>query len=305
MKLLEGVLPVNKPAGMTSHDVVAKARRLLGERRIGHTGTLDPMATGVLPLVIGRATRLSDLLQDMPKAYEAEMRFGLATDTEDVTGNVTETVDDVRVTEADVRAVLDRFRGAIVQIPPMYSALKVDGKRLYALAREGKTVERPPREVTIYELELTGFDASGERPAASIRVRCSKGTYIRTLCADIGRAVGVPAVMSKLVRTEAAGLPIDRSVALDELERMAKEGTITEAIVPADKALVHLPVIQLPDEAARKAANGRTVPAEALPAGIAPGNLVRAYGEGRFLGLFQLAKDGRHIAPYKVFAAER
>jgi tRNA pseudouridine55 synthase len=305
MMPLEGVLPVNKPAGMTSHDVVAKARRLLRERRIGHTGTLDPMATGVLPLVIGRATRLSDLLQDMPKAYEAEMWFGLATDTEDVTGNVTETVDGFRITEADVRAVLDRFRGTIVQVPPMYSALKVDGKRLYELAREGKTVERAPREVTIYELELTGFDASGERPSASIRVRCSKGTYIRTLCADIGRAVGVPAVMSKLVRTEAAGIPIDRTVSLDELERMAKEGTIAEAIVPADKALVHLPVVQLPDEAARKAANGRTVTADALPAGARPGNLVRAYGEGRFLGLFQLAKDGRHIAPYKVFAAER
>jgi len=303
-RLPDGVLPVNKPAGMTSHDVVARARRLLGERRIGHTGTLDPMATGVLPLVIGRATRLADVLQEMPKAYEAEMIFGISTDTEDITGRVTESAEDVRLDEARLQAALERFRGTIVQVPPMYSAVKVEGKRLYELAREGRTVERPPRHVTIYRLELAGFETSGERPVARLSVRCSKGTYIRTLCADIGKALGIPAVMGKLVRTEAAGISLAATVTLDDLERMVREGTPDAAIIPVDRAVAHLPAVHLADEQARRAANGRSVEAERVPAEAGPGALVRVYGPDRFIGLFRLAGN-RRMAPFKVFAAER
>lgn len=302
---LEGVLPVNKPAGMTSHDVVARARRLLRERRIGHTGTLDPMATGVLPLVVGRATRLADLLQELPKTYEAEMIFGFATDTEDVTGTVTESVDEVHLEETRLASLLDGFKGRIVQVPPMYSAVKVGGKRLYELARQGQTVERAPREVTIHELVLTGFDASGERPVAGLRVRCSKGTYIRTLCSDIGKRAGYPAAMSKLVRTEAGGIPLDRTITLDRLERMAEEGTVAEALIPMDEACSHLPAVRLADELAVRAANGQTIRVQGLPPEAGPGAIVRVYGGGRFIGLFRLAEDGRRIAPYKVFAAER
>lgn len=301
----EGVLPVNKPAGMTSHDVVARVRRLLGERRIGHTGTLDPLATGVLPLVVGRATRLADLLQDMPKAYEAEMTFGFSTDTEDISGNVTETADRFHLEEADLRRALEGFRGVIRQVPPMYSAVKVDGKRLYQLARQGRTVERPAREVTIHALELAGFDASGDRPVARLKVRCSKGTYIRTLCADIGRSVGVPAVMSRLVRTEAAGIPLSAAISLDELERMAGEGTAAGALIPPDKALSHLAGVHVPEHLARRALHGQTIQPDDMPAEAGPGALVRLYGAGRFIGLFRVARDGRRIAPFKVFAAER
>lgn len=161
MNAYEGILPIHKPAGFTSHDVVAKCRGILKMKRIGHTGTLDPAVTGVLPLCLGRATRMVEYLQDLPKEYEATLVLGVATDTEDMTGEIIEQVNEVQVTEEDVRRVLSRFVGTISQIPPMYSALKQDGKRLYELAREGKTVERKPREVTIYQLELLAFHPEG------------------------------------------------------------------------------------------------------------------------------------------------
>lgn len=192
MSELTGVLAVFKPAGYTSHDVVAKARRILGMKRIGHTGTLDPQVTGVLPLCLGRATRVVEYIQELPKEYVATLRLGMASDTEDLTGTITETVDEVKVTEEEVLAVLNSFKGVISQVPPMYSAVKVEGKRLYELAREGKTVERKSRDVEIYEIEMTDMVYSGNYPDITFRVLCSKGTYIRTLCVDIGRALECP-----------------------------------------------------------------------------------------------------------------
>lgn len=194
----EGVLPVYKPAGFTSHDVVAKMRGILKMKRIGHTGTLDPQVTGVLPLCLGRATRVVEYLQELPKEYEATLRLGIATDTEDITGEITDQVDQVEVSSEDVKQVLEQFVGKISQVPPMYSAVKVDGKRLYELARQGKTVERKSREVTIHELELTGLTIKEGYPEISFRVLCSKGTYIRTLCVDIGKTLGYPSTMVEL-----------------------------------------------------------------------------------------------------------
>lgn len=332
---IEGILPVNKPAGMTSHDVVARARRLLGQRRIGHTGTLDPMATGVLPLVIGRATRLADLLQEMPKTYEAEMIFGLSTDTEDISGNVVEDMPEVRLDKERLVSLLAGFTGRIRQVPPMYSAVKKDGRRLYELAREGRVVEREAREVTIHELTLLDFDASGDKPVARLRVRCSKGTYIRTLCVDIGRQAGYPAVMSALVRTESGGITLAQTLTLDRLEQLAEEGKIAGAVLPMDRAIAHLPAVQLSGEEALRAANGRAFAANRVRLGQAAGKpgersggseaestdgtnamngtrdtngtsgLIRVYGPDVFIGLFRLAEDGSKWVPYKVFAAKR
>ena len=206
MSDLEGVLAVYKPAGFTSHDVVAKARRILGMKRIGHTGTLDPQVTGVLPLCLGKATRVVEYIQELPKEYVATLRLGLSSDTEDLTGTITESVDEVHVSEEEVLAVLTSFKGIISQVPPMYSAVKIDGKRLYELAREGKTVERKSREVEIYEIEMTDMTWNDNYPDITFRVLCSKGTYIRTLCVDIGRALGLPGVMVKLERTMSAGI---------------------------------------------------------------------------------------------------
>lgn len=301
---LEGVLPINKPAGMTSHDVVARARRLLGQRRIGHTGTLDPMATGVLPLVIGRATRLADLLQEMPKTYEADMLFGLATDTEDTSGNVVASVAEVQLDEGRLVALLDGFTGRISQVPPMYSAVKKDGKRLYELAREGRVVERAPREVVIHDIALLDFDASGDKPVARLRVRCSKGTYIRTLCVDIGRQAGYPAAMSGLIRTESGGISLERTVTLDKLEQLAEEGRAAEAILPMDQAIAHLPAVYLSAEEALRAGNGRAIPINRVSVADESG-LIRVYGPDTFVGLFRLADHGQQWVPYKVFAAKR
>jgi tRNA pseudouridine55 synthase len=251
-----GVLPICKPAGWTSHDVVARGRRLLSERRIGHTGTLDPMVTGVLPLCIGRATRLVEILQELPKEYEAELTIGYATDTEDASGQVTAAVDQTPVSRQQILQALQAFIGRIEQVPPMYSAVKKDGKRLYELARQGIEVERQPRTVTIHQLELLEFDESGKYPIIRFRVRCSKGTYIRTLCVDIGKSLGYPAVMSGLVRTEAGGIRLEDCYGLEEVERMVQQGTLEQVIIPIERAISFLPSISLNETESFKAMNG-------------------------------------------------
>ena len=210
-----GVIIIDKPQGWTSMDVCAKLRGIFHEKRVGHAGTLDPMATGVLPVFLGRATRAVEFAADGAKEYHAVLRLGTVTDTQDVTGTVLEE-NPVAVTAADIEAVLPRFRGDIEQIPPMYSAIKVDGKKLYDLARKGKEVERKPRPVTIHALEV------GEQLSETdfrLRVECSKGTYIRTLCHDIGQALGCGGTMSSLRRTMAAGFDLSQSVSLESPPR--------------------------------------------------------------------------------------
>ena len=216
---INGIININKPAGMTSHDVVYRLRKLFGIKKIGHTGTLDPDATGVLPMCIGKATRTSDMLTATDKRYTAEVTLGAATDTQDSSGKVIKSADvkDFGITEAKILDTLNEFVGEISQTPPMYSAIKVNGKKLYELAREGKEVERKPRIVTVYSIEPLGFDLENNK--FTIDVSCSKGTYIRTLCNDIGEKLGCFAHMSSLKRTASGRFTIDDSYTLEEVER--------------------------------------------------------------------------------------
>ena len=244
-----GVIIIDKPQGWTSMDVCAKLRGIFHEKRVGHAGTLDPMATGVLPVFLGRATRAVEFAADGAKEYHAVLRLGMVTDTQDVTGTVLEQ-NPVTVTTADIEAVLPRFRGDIEQIPPMYSAIKVDGKKLYDLARKGKEVERKPRPVTIHALEL------GEQLSETdfrLRVECSKGTYIRTLCHDIGQALGCGATMAELRRTCAAGYTLEQAVTLEQVQA-AEDPTVLLASV--DSCFAHLPARTLTLAQAKCVRNG-------------------------------------------------
>lgn len=303
---MEGVVPVNKPINWTSHDVVARMRRLLGVKRIGHTGTLDPLVTGVLPLCIGRATRLAEYIQEMPKQYEAILTVGYSTDTEDSSGTVTKKVDRVDLNFKQVKEAMFRFEGEIEQIPPMYSAVKHKGVKLYVLARKGEHVERLPRKVFIHSIELLDFNNSGHFPHILFRVSCSKGTYIRTLCADIGEALGYPAAMSALVRTASGGISLDRCFTLEQIERMVEDGTIGDAFIPLDQAVPHFPRLFLERTLADRAVNGQkiVVPEQFVQVGLTGGNEtnVRLYDDqGTFLGIFLLCFDSLLLTPVKVF----
>ncbi|MNB97394.1 tRNA pseudouridine synthase B [compost metagenome] len=302
MSELTGVLAVFKPAGFTSHDVVAKARRILGMKRIGHTGTLDPQVTGVLPLCLGRATRVVEYIQELPKEYVATLRLGLSSDTEDMTGTITESMDEVKVTEAEVLAVLNTFKGVISQVPPMYSAVKVDGKRLYELAREGKTVERKSREVEIYEIEMTGMVWNGNYPDITFRVLCSKGTYIRTLCVDIGRALGLPGVMVELTRTMSAGISASHCLTLEQIAEHKEAGTLDHHLIAADEAISHLSRHTVSEEKKKAALQGQRLSVRYVTPTVTDSGDFRLYDTaGEFLGIYKLDDTGA-IAPVKVFA---
>lgn len=226
-KELCGMIPVFKPEGWTSFDVVAKLRGILHIRRLGHAGTLDPMATGVLPVFVGKATKACDILPDSDKAYEAGFRLGIVTDTQDITGRALETSERA-VSRREIEDALSAFRGEIMQIPPMYSAVKVGGKKLYELAREGKEIEREPRPVTVYAAELTEYNE--ETREGRLLVSCSKGTYIRTVIHDLGQALGCGAAMTSLVRTAAAGFELGDCFTLEQLAEMPPEQAVSPLI---------------------------------------------------------------------------
>ena len=247
---MNGIVIVDKPEGWTSQDVTARLRRVFNTRRIGHGGTLDPMATGVLPVFVGRATRGVEFFEHAEKTYEATLRLGLSTDTEDITGEVLETRE-VPVTKEEFLSVLPRFRGTIQQIPPMYSALKVNGQKLYDLARKGKEVERQPREITIFELECLEF--SGE--TARLRVRCSKGTYIRTLCKDIGVALGCGGCMAALRRVAAGEYTITEAVPLQQL---LESETPEVYLRPVDSLFLQYPAVVLTEKQTLRCKNGNS-----------------------------------------------
>lgn len=238
---LSGVLIVHKHAGVTSHDVVNKVRRLYNTKRVGHTGTLDPMATGVLVILIGRAAKASEYLCTDQKSYRALLRLGLTTDSEDITGNVLTTSNNVP-NIFFLLSVLPRFRGKIQQIPPMYSALKVNGQKLVDLARKGITVERRPREIEIFSLEATPTDSYTDY---ILDVTCSGGTYIRTLCADIGAALGCGGVMASLERTETGGFSLENAHTLEELQGMTQE-ELASLLIPTESLFKSLQEIRLP-----------------------------------------------------------
>ncbi|HZG86756.1 tRNA pseudouridine(55) synthase TruB [Paenibacillus sp.] len=300
----EGVFPLWKDAGMTSHDCVSKARRLFRMKRIGHTGTLDPDVSGVLPLCLGRATRIVEYLQELPKTYEAEMTIGYATDTEDASGETIERASEVTVGEADIRAAAERFVGDIEQTPPMYSAVKVDGKRLYELARAGVTVERKSRTVTIHSIDIT--DIRRQEPYVVVRmtVVCSKGTYIRTLCTDMGRSLGYPAVMSALVRTGSGPIRREQCVTFAEAERLAAEGRLADKLVGIGEALDFVPRGDVSPAAVAPALQGRKLYAKAVRLEApprSPEELFRLYGEDRLIGLYRMDEAGETFVPVKLF----
>jgi tRNA pseudouridine55 synthase len=276
---MNGIIIIDKPQEWTSNDVVSRLRRVFNTRRIGHGGTLDPMATGVLPVFVGRATRGVEFFEHAQKVYETTIRFGLTTDTEDITGKVL-TENQVSLTEDDLLAVLPRFRGDILQVPPMYSAIKVNGQKLYDLARKGKEVERKPRSITIYELELLEQTADGDY---ILRCLCSKGTYVRTLCHDIGQALGCGGAMSSLRRTMAAGFPIDRAVTVEDVQEKGEA-----LLLPLDAYFENYPAYRIPSpKREARVRNGNPITDPALADG-----LYRVYGaDGTFLCLSE-AKDG-------------
>ncbi len=284
---MNGVLLVNKPQKFTSFDVVAKLRGILKTKKIGHGGTLDPMATGVLPVFVGAATGACDLVPDTDKTYIAGLRLGVVTDTQDIWGKVTQTSAH-KVTVNQFASVAGRFVGDIMQIPPMYSAVKVDGKRLYEHARRGEVVERPARAVTIHSLRIQCADEPGGE--YTIEVSCSKGTYIRTLCADIGDMLGCGAAMTSLVRTCSMGFPLDRCLTLEQIGHRAQRGVIDEILIPTERLFLGLPALHLNDEQTRLFLNGVKLSVDLSDTGD-----VRIYGqEGGFIGLGYIeAKSGK------------
>ena len=250
---MDGIICIDKPEGMTSFLCVAILRRLLGVKKVGHAGTLDPNATGVLPLLVGRATKTLDRLPVHDKSYTATLRFGAVSDTLDVWGEVTETGAAIP-SRAAVEAALPSFRGEILQVPPMTSALKKDGVRLYELARQGIEIEREARPVTIYELELLDYDeTAGE---LTIHCACSKGTYIRTLCDDLGRMLGCGAVMTALRRTAATGYTLADCITVDEAKALAEQGQLTQRILPIETILAAYPAITVSAPQAQRFRNG-------------------------------------------------
>lgn len=289
---MTGIICINKPKDITSFGVVAKIRGITREKKAGHTGTLDPMATGVLPVMLGGATRFLDFLPDSDKGYKAGFILGKTTDTLDITGNVTAEYE-VNVTEDNVEKVLDDFRGVISQIPPMYSAVSVDGQRLYDLARQGIEVERQSREIEIKKLELTGVE-NGEY---IIDVICSKGTYIRTLIDDIGRRLGCGAVMTSLIRTLAMGFTLDDCVSLDELQKRRDNGIpFDDAVIDIEKMFEPYDNVYVSDAQAKRFSNGGALSADRIKKNLKNG-LYRVYSNnGFFLGLGEMSVENQELS---------
>ena len=299
--MMQGILIVDKPMDWTSFDVVAKLRGVLGTRKLGHSGTLDPMATGVLPVFCGGASKAVDLQLNHDKSYRAVLRLGARTDTGDVTGTVLETAP-VTAGEQELLAVLPQFIGPQMQVPPMYSAIKLNGQPLYKLAREGVTVERKARPIEIYGIEYGGSPAENEYV---LTVRCSKGTYVRTLVNDLGEKLGTLAVLHSLVRTRSGAYPLDRCRSFEDCERAMADGTMQQLLLPTDSLFTDCPAVALTDEGAERIARGAVVfprQTDSLPE--TAGTLCRVYHEGRFLMLGQvreLDKGGLGLFVYKNF----
>lgn len=303
----DGILVVHKPAGMTSHDVILKVRKLLRIKKIGHTGTLDPDVVGVLPLCIGKATKLVEYLQDQPKTYIAEWTAGIATDTEDGSGKVIETKSNIRLSIDEIQKAFHSFIGTYEQIPPMYSAVKVGGKKLYEHARAGVTIERPARRVEIYEIDIIDYDLDRDLPKVRFKVRCSKGTYIRTLCVDLGRALHVPAHMSDLIRIESAGYVLEQSHRFEEIEQAVLDGTWEKLLTPIELALPNFTAVTVPEFMVSKIMNGQPIrPRFPLPKEVKKNDRVRIFSPaGKLLAIHTVWKSEEIWSkPEKIFATQ-
>ncbi|MEK4535528.1 tRNA pseudouridine(55) synthase TruB [Peribacillus sp. FSL K6-1552] len=305
---MNGILPLWKPKGLTSHDCVFKLRKILKTKKVGHTGTLDPDVTGVLPICIGRATKVAEYLTEAGKAYEGEVTLGFSTTTEDASGDK---VAEKRITQViqreQILEVLESLTGKIEQTPPMFSAVKVNGKKLYEYARAGIEVERPTREVTIYEITLLDerSEFKGETISFRFRVKCSKGTYIRTLAVMIGEKLGFPAHMSDLTRIESAGFKLEDCMTFAEVEAFMETGQTDEFLLPLERGLFHLPKIQISDKVAKKVLNGAVLE-QAKDVVVEKGQpFVMVDPSGKAIAIYQIhpTKEGL-IKPVKVLAQE-
>ena len=286
---ISGILPVNKPRGWTSFDVIAKLRGVLGIKRPGHAGTLDPMATGVLPVFVGKATKACDILPDTRKAYRAGFKLGMVTDTLDITGEVLETKQ-ADVTAEQLESAKQRFVGEITQLPPMYSAVKVDGKRLYQLAREGRTVERTPRKCVVHSIVITAFDEALQQ--GELEIDCEKGTYVRTVIDDIGQALGTGAVMTSLVRTYSGGIESKDCLTIEEIADICAQGRLAEVIMPTEKAFEMYGSIRLDERLTRLYKNGVKLYSRQVRADGSSAGTFRVFGnDGAFLGLAAFEDD--------------
>lgn len=294
---VDGIINVYKEAGFTSHDVVAKLRGILRQKKIGHTGTLDPDAVGVLPVCLGKATKVCELLTNEDKSYHAVCRLGIETDTQDISGKVLRTCDYSMVTEERLCNIICSFIGESEQIPPMYSALKVNGKKLYELAREGKTVERKPRKITISDIQLSEIDLS--KGSFAIDVTCSKGTYIRTLCHDIGQALGTVSAMEHLVRTRVSIFRLEDAMKLSEIEAYMQQSQeiLLAKMIPIDALFPEYPRYQINSSGVPLLHNGNRLPIDALDAmkhfaeqEQRPGKQILVYDEtGRFRAIYEFS----------------
>lgn len=298
--MVHGIINIQKEKGFTSHDVVAKLRGIIGQKKIGHTGTLDPDAIGVLPVCLGKATKLCDMLTDKDKTYETVMLLGKTTDTQDISGTVLSEVSTADITEQEAERCIEKFVGEYHQIPPMYSALKVNGKKLYELAREGIEVERKARPVTIYRIEIKEMSL----PRIRMVVHCSKGTYIRTLCHDIGAQLGCGACMEELIRTKVSRFEWKDSLTLREVEEKKAAGHLEDCIIPIDSMFSEYDAVTLKEKYEFLVYNGNMFAAAnlAAPIELFDGKRVRVYDHrGRFIAVYEFQKNRKLFKLVKMF----
>ena len=301
--MYNGIMNIYKEAGFTSNDVVAKLRGICRQKKIGHTGTLDPDAVGVLPVVLGSGTKLCDMLTDWNKEYIAQLQLGVVTDTQDMSGQILSQAEETQLAQLTVEQVTDTilsFQGDYEQIPPMYSALKVGGKKLYELAREGKEVERKPRLVRIEELEILGM----ELPIVTFRVVCSKGTYIRTLCHDIGEKLDCGGAMKSLVRSRVGIFKVEDALTLSQVEKLRDEDKISYVIISPDAVFADCKAVTVLDGGRKMVENGNVLGTPQIEErwSLAPGEQVRVYDKaGRFYGMYAWEEPEQFYKPVKMF----
>lgn len=298
--MYNGIINVYKEKGYTSFDVVARMRGICGQKKIGHTGTLDPDAEGVLPVCLGKATKVCDMLTDSDKVYRAVMQLGIETDTQDLTGTVLSACEVPVLTETEIRDVIRTFQGKIMQVPPMYSALKVNGKKLCDLARAGVTVERKARPVTIYKIQVENIAL----PYVTMTVSCSKGTYIRTLCHDIGQKLGCGAAMKSLVRLQAAGYRMEDAYKLDTLQEYKEAGTLKDVVTPIEHVFEVYPVLTAKPEFDIMLKNGNKMALQQFQETIKPEPEMKVrvrMSDGRFAAVYEYREDLGLFRPSKMF----
>lgn len=299
---MTGILPVKKPAGFTSFDVIGKLRGVVKTRKIGHSGTLDPMATGVLPLFFGGATKCCDFLPNEDKRYVADIKFGIVTDTQDTTGRVLKESES-RVTEGEFAEVMSGFIGKQMQTPPMFSAVKINGRPLYDLAREGKVVERAQKEIEVYDIKLLEFDEHAQ--TARIEVSCGKGTFIRTLINDMGEKLGCGASMSALERTMAAGFELFECFTISEIEEMMEKGNFEEHLIPIERLYENLPKIVLGDFDKRLYRSGVPLELQKRGWGGIPGNIAVFDEGGMLLGISFMDEEANELKLRKMLNTDK